>query len=491
MGDHTAEDLARAPSAKLEGLLVVGTYATLAAVWTSVHGFVIPYHYWQILPESALRQNAALALLNLHAQPPILNALLALILKASDASRLPPETIAATVQFAVGILAVAALWFLSARLVQNRLLRWAALALVVLNPFTYATTASFFYPLYELGLLVALAAAALRFFEEPSPGRFAFLVAPAVLLVNFRTLFHPAWFAAVLLLVTGLAWRQMRARWRSHAVIAGVGLILVVAWPVKNLVRFGFFGFSSWEGFSLSRGLPIENRFFREVFVRTAHRRLNPELAAVANSLVPLRLRGDPGIAEAQKVDGSPNWNHFVVIDACRALREAAVREYRAEPGLILKRAAYHYLIGLTTYAGRSPYTDGITWDVTDVRERDGGAWPELYELLVVQRFRKRAPGVLEGQLPPATTGLAFTLPLVVIAPGLVMWRQRRSLGAGGKTLALMSFCVAWALLLILLVDGIEGNRMRFCVEPFLLLGVAWAVDPIAASRHPKESEPA
>ena len=44
---------------------------------------------------------------------------------------------------------------------------------------------------------------------------------------------------------------------RDHDVVAAA-LVTLLAWPAKNAVEFGFFGYSSWRGVNLVRGLPID-----------------------------------------------------------------------------------------------------------------------------------------------------------------------------------------------------------------------------------------
>ena len=73
---------------------------------------------------------------------------------------------------------------------------------------------------------------------------------------------------------------------------------------------------------------------------------------------------------------------------------------------------------------------------------------------------------------------------LRLLAPLPVLWRRRRRFGAPEATIALMLFCGVWVTTLILAVDGMEGARSRWAVQPFLWIGVAWAIEALRADRH-------
>ena len=138
-----------------------------------------------------------------------------------------------------------------------------------------------------------------------------------------------------------------------------------------------------------------------------------------------------------------------------------------------------YYLNGLATFEGRNPYTDRLGWDL--VRgEANESRWARAYEAVAVQRFRGRDV----GPAPRLTTGMAFLYPLLLLAPLPVLWRRRRRFGAPEATIAHMLFWGVWVTTLILAVDGMEGARSRWAVQPFLWIGVAWAIEALRADRH-------
>jgi hypothetical protein len=76
-----------------------------------------------------------------------------------------------------------------------------------------------------------------------------------------------------------------------------------------------------------------------------------------------------------------------------------------------------------------------------------------------------------------------------MLAVLLALWNTRRTWGAAERTVALMLLSVGWILAMVLLVDGSEGNRIRFSTEPFFFAGGAWALGVFLRSRREKGAE--
>lgn len=462
----------------LDRAAVVGIYLALAAARIATDGFSIPWHYWQLLPVDALRDAPAAALLDLHAQPPFLNALLALLLALSRATGLSPEAIGAVLQVAAGAAGVLAVNELAARLVAHRAARLAIMALVLLNPFLYASIAHFTYTPWEMVFFAWLGVCALAWFDAPGPARLAALLSTALLLVHTRTVWHPAWFLGILGIALFPVRSRLAGRWRAVGAVVAAAVALLLAWPTKNLVRFGFFGFSSWQGYYSSRNV-IDSGFVQGFFARSADEPRDPAVMERLRQFVPPEFAARPALAALQKPDGSPNWNHFSIIPVSRELGRVARGVLAERPGLLIERLRMYYLNGLATFEGRNPYTDRLGWDLVRGEETDG-AWSRAYEAVAVQRFRGRDV----GPTPRLTTGMALLYPLLLLAPVPALWRRRKRFGAAEATVALLLFCGVWVTTLVLAVDGMEGARSRWAVQPFLWIGVAWALEAMGPKRR-------
>ncbi|MFM7734943.1 MAG: hypothetical protein ACKPBU_03055 [Alphaproteobacteria bacterium] len=446
-------------------------YAGLAASVFVRDGFSIPWHYWQLLSRDVLVETPWTALLDLHSQPPVLNALLAAILAVSRATGLAPETVGGALQFLAGAAGVLAVGLLASRLLSRRVSRAAVLALVVLNPFLYASIAHFTYTPWEMVLLAWTGVFASAWFERPSPGRLAALLAAALLVVHTRTAWHPAWFVGVTALALAPMRSRLEGRGRAVAAVVLAALVLLVAWPAKNLARFGFFGMSSWSGYYSARNV-VDSGFVEGFFARSNPDERNPAVLARLGDLVPAEWKDHPAVASLVKSDGSPNWNHASVIPLFAELGRVARGILRERPGLLLERLRMYYLNGIATFEGRNPYTDRLGWDLVTGEERDG-AWPRLYEAVTVQRFRGRE----SATEPRLTTGMAVLYPFLLLAPLAVLWHRRHRFRPAESTVALLVFCGLWITALLLVVDGMEGARGRWAVQPFLFVAFAWAIE--------------
>jgi len=445
-------------------------YAALFLAWNASGGvFHVWPDLWQLLPWPPLVEDLSGAMLDLHSQPPFLNLLFGLALQASVATSLPVETLLQPVYFAVGGASVATFAVLARRLVSCPAVRWIVVLLFVANPYLYASLHYLFYTPWELIFLLLSALHGLRLLERPSLGRFAAALAPAVLLVYTRSLFHPIWFVGLVVLIALLTRPALPGR--RGAMVASAALLLVAAWPMKNLARFGFFGYSSWSGMSIARGLPTGEPLLPSgyqarlgAFARTSNEPPAPGSVERAEWLVPSEFRDRPALASVAKPDGSPNWNHYALIPLSRELGTAALATLRENPSLLFMKAADFYANGYTLYEARWPYKTGYSPEMTT-----GQGWAKAYEMVVFLPFRDYDPAVTR-----ISTGFAILFPLIIVAALVVLWRRRRDWDAQDRTVVLMLFSIGWVFAMVLFVDGPEGNRVRYSTEPFLFLIAGW-----------------
>ncbi len=458
----------------------LAVYALLFAAWNLAGGgFKVWQDLWQLLPWPPLLENLGTSLLDLHAQPPLLNLLFGLALKAAVQTGMMAETLLQPLYFAVGAVSVATVTSVASRIVSRTWARRAVLLLILLNPYFYAIHHYLFYTAWEILFLNLTVLFSLRYFERPAASRLAAALAPAVLLVYSRSLFHPIWFVILLALLLALGRPRTPADWKKLVTIGAVSLILVAAWPLKNLVRFGFFGFSSWSGMSIARGLPtgeplLPSGYPRRLaaFARTSSEPLDPAAAEAARNFVPQQFLGRPTLTELTKPDNSPNWNHYALIPLSRQLGTAALEQLRRDPSLLFMKAIDFYLNGYAIYEARWPYQSGLSTEMTT-----GATWSGIYEAIVFQRFRAYNPSETN-----ITTGFAILFPAILIATVIALWR-RRPWGAAERTVVLMLFSILWVLALVMFVDGPEGNRVRFSTEPYLFLIVGWLLGSIPARK--------
>jgi hypothetical protein len=294
-----------------------------------------------------------------------------------------------------------------------------------------------------------------------------------------RSLYHPVWAAAMFgVLVVGRARlapdRPPAAAWlRSAALLA----FLLALWPLKNALLFGTPVGSSWIGYNLARGTPVQQPAFDE-YVRTG---------AVAETLrrqwqrsSPAFLRDAPVLVAPVKNGGTRNWNHYIFLLTYRQLEHDSLAWRREHPGEWLRQSLANYLLW-----GRPTYIDSYWLRLRgpdDPLYRLYAAWHQrlLFPDLrgAVLRWTPAAElhqhTVVWGGPAPYTLFILVGLPLLLAALALLL-PARLARGPDAWVALLAALALAWVLVVPCLTDGTEGNRMRYPVSPCLLLLAAWA----------------
>ena len=201
--------------------------------------------FWQNIPTDLLRDRALESLWWLHAQPPLWNALGAVLIKVFGDANLH---VLQALNIALGAAIVVLVLDLVTRHTGRR--RWglAAAVAMALHPALFLYEA---YALYTVlvAFLVLLAARLLSSATEKGASWWPLVgfVATISALVLTRSLYHLVLFVGVLPLVVIL---RGRPPLRPSLVLALLVLI-PAGWYGKNAVQHGFFGGSGWYGMGL------------------------------------------------------------------------------------------------------------------------------------------------------------------------------------------------------------------------------------------------
>lgn len=239
----------------------IRTHAGVAAaggwglVWCLLMATGQPYRLrvlhagWSVVPYDALVDDPFGAVWNMHIQPPLWN------LQAGLVGALRPLSSAVShglISLTTGCLLASAVCATLVHLGASRPVAWALTALATLNTQVLQLA---FEPKYDLAVAALLAGLVWSVARiDPSRRTWRALLIPVVIgtvLVMTRTLYHPAWLLAVLLVI-GWQWRELLDRRRVLALVA-VPLMVVGGWVVKNQVMFDQPALSSWTGMNLLR----------------------------------------------------------------------------------------------------------------------------------------------------------------------------------------------------------------------------------------------
>ncbi len=439
--------------------LLIYTLMFLVASGLGFH-LEVPYHYFQYLDKIHLQNRFWESVFYLHSQPPALNTLLSMALWLQRAVAVPVEWTLLLLHFGLGAAIVYALFTVSHAIVKNRWAVHILMLLLLINPVFYAYLFQFFYTVYEMFFLSILFLFAHRFLSQNQVKDFVVICLILVALIYTRSLFHFVWAMMVigLLLAMVMAERPLRHHlsfYRKLLLTSTITVILLLAWPLKNYLLFDFFGYSSWQGYNLSQGLPIEIPSIPDVF--TSEKKFE--------EVIPLPYQRIPVLKEDRKSDGSPNWNYYPVINISKKLNNQAISIIKNQPGLVLQKMYRNYINGYSLPSGRNPYEGRIDLRVANSPVRF--YWAKAYEILVFQYI-----GNDTRQNP--LNGFLFLVPIVLVLAAWKFFQTWHTDPRSAKTMALIWFSFVWVLFMVLFVDGIEGNRMRFPAEPFFWVMVAW-----------------
>jgi hypothetical protein len=432
--------------------------------------------FYQYLDPVILREDLGRGLFYLHAQPPLFNLYLGVVLKTAPGWS--HAAFAATFAGA-GLGLLLGLGWLARRLGAPG---WAAAgvpALLALTPGYLVYSHWLFYTLPVAALLV-LAACALAEYARAGRACHAHLfvwAAAAVLLT--RSLFHPLWLLASLAVCAGLLERRLR---RPLIVATAVPLLLVGGWYAKTYALAGTFAGSSWLGISLSKWWPLTQG----------------ELSALAaGGVVPAFWAswvhepdfyrpygffaaagappGHPALAAPYKSTGAPNLNHADYARISVALEQGARNLVRLRPERYLLRTLTAARVFLQP--GPDSVAHLVDYDFAGVRW-----WRSVSTDLLFRTRPIRYPQDLVEPDPGLT-------PLLFVA--LLLFGGWRLLGRSGPnpaTRAVHAFLVVtvlWVAVVSSLIEVGENDRMRWEIEPFLAALVASALGGVRAARSP------
>ena len=418
---------------------------------------------YQYLDPQILRDDLLRGLYYLHAQPPLFNLFLGVVMK------LFPE--ATTEAFAVIYLAMS-LGLLVAMVCLMRGLGISDLVIAVMIPL-FAWTPNFmvyshwvFYTL-PVSLLVLGMAAFLAAYIDSGKRRLVHLFSwTAALLMLTRAPYHPLWFLGI---VVGVA-LLLKGEKRKAILVSAIAPLLVVNLVYfKNFVQVGSYSGSSWLGMNLAKRWPLsqaEMAALREQGKLPAvwHRRPFRE----PNELQHLGYFAPgnavhPSVDEPYKTNGEPNFNHRDYAEISQEMQRADAFLILHYPGRYLQRSVTAFLLYL------QPGPNGVDFLV----DYDFSQVHRLRDVLTRTLFLggpiQRPIRMLE---PPVNLWLLLFPALV----GFGVYRVFRGETSQRPVFAYIVVTILWVTLTSNLIEIGENDRMRWEVEPLLTVLLAVAV---------------
>jgi hypothetical protein len=449
--------------------------------WLGYEMYTIPWKNWQLLDRELLLSKPLESLFYLHSQPPLLNIFLALTLWISKWLPLSPEAIAHGFFISFGLGSVILFFGLIGKLTGNLAYAIIATILLVANPSTWYFQRQFYYPFLLFVFFIVLIHSLETYFrnteEEAVPGLPIFLLM-VFLITSVRSLYHPFWAVGLVSLVflfhLWISEKRIRTLRASKKILYTAAILAVFIVPLKNKLVFDQFTTSSWTGFNLIRGTKQPRETLREFKERGV---VPPPIEKALHDFETTYNLEEPNVlSQINKSTGGTNMNHYLLLEVNPVLTRRAVQYRLNNPLHWLKQTIYHYLtwsappfLNTYTYQLRGPSTPsylGAASIYETIFYLD--ARPSL-EKLMVRKVNWPSLLLLREEVAYPIFGI-FYFPVLMVLSLITILRKFKQ--GDKKTTALMVvmiYNIIWALLVPILTDGFESNRMRYAVFPLLI----------------------
>jgi len=471
------------------GVFVVSRLVALAAGVRYDDGLL--HNAYQLLDVRLLHDDPITSIFYLHSQPPLFNALTALVIQLPAAAVRP---VLAVLWAAAGLVTALLVFATMVRVGVRARLAVVIVCVYLVAPETLLTESWFFYSQLELLLTALMLWALARFAASGRTADGVLFAASLASLVLLRASFHPL--VMVLLLV--IVWRQLRLEPRQVALIVVVPLLVVGAWSVKNVAVFDSWTNSTWAGMNMSylarAGLTQARceQLVAEHAVSAAecHEAFRAA-AAYATQFPHPKQYGTAATDSVTKSTGQPNYNASIYIDVgARYQRDSIELLRRGGLGAITRAELAAYTVwaqpgddSLQLRRVRAPIAGYANWfDRLVLLRPVATGWNDP------ARFAASAGAFPWGN---ALGSVSYTLVALfgfAIYGGITGWRRGRS---GARALG----CVCAVGLIVLVsstfvgnaLDYRENNRFRVEIGPVTLVlaavGLEFAIQGWVARR--------
>jgi hypothetical protein len=183
-------------------------------------------------------------------------------------------------------------------------------------------------------------------------------------------------------------------------------------------------------------------------------------------------------VGDSEKHDGSRNWNHLILMEVSPQLAREGIRWRLENPLLWARVAAMQYLMwARPTY--ERPYRGDLHGPPSQAYQVYAGVYRALLFTDVRPWVERATSGLdLHRHMVLKSTGepLKYTLfgllwfPAVALATVAALFRRGRLRTVEGWASVFALYAVAWTMVVPVLTDGIEANRMRFYTAPLFTL---------------------
>lgn len=457
------------------------------------------YTMWQIVDPVWLRKDLAETLFYLHGQPPLFNFIVGLVAKLPESA----WTLAWTGIFMCLGLALCLTIFHLCRAFSFSCLSATAIAfcfMITPQAILYENWLLYTYPtalLLTLGVLLAV-----RYLRTGTSLSLWGMIAAFVCVCLMRSLFHLVW---IMVLFGFIWWGTVLGGYprRRAARALLTGIVIVSSVYFKNFLLFGSFSASSWFGMTFLQTVYYDRDW---AWPERAYVAVKPQVVERLLEERELSLASKYG-AFSQRISEDETLRELLRRPKVRLLAEprksrARYTNYNYEPYIefsrmsqrdamvLLRHDASVYFSNIASNAFRYFFKPSYDYVFLSDNARHIGAWNKFFHVLLIRESLSEHPlvkqisDVAEGRedgFKPwreewhAAYLLAFTVILALVF-SLHKSLQAALASIAGKTAVhqpewlIISWIMLWVCVVPILLSGFEAHRMRFMIEPLLVV---------------------
>ncbi|HEX5050158.1 MAG TPA: hypothetical protein VFZ65_00170 [Planctomycetota bacterium] len=441
--------------------LLTALHLGIALIYRHVFGVGIEPDpgIWQILPTDLLAARPVESIWNMHSQPPLFNALRAVLVNAFGDAALDRLH---DVHMVLGALMCGMVYVVAREIVRRRWLAFVAALAVALHPSLFLYEAYELYTLVSAFLVVAVLMCLARHRRSQRRVWLYGFVLCLDLLVLTRSVFHPL----LLLLAVPSACVLAGPRWRRVLVVTAALSCVSLGWYAKNELQYGTFSGSSWGGLCLFR-VASYKWSPQELAALAASGEIAPAVASLRafsrpSAYVPFGFDRTSPVPALSRDD----FHNINVVALSSMYGRAALQLIRRRPDryvATVTQAVRTFCSPSAWYWGVEKNAARIAWHVGLVAGLLEGGW---FARLGGAWFPHRGDF---GSFVVVLLPLALLLHLWAMVRGcgtsLAAFRHRLR---GDAAMSGAWLLIAYTLVVTSCLEYGENNRFRFLVEPVL-----------------------
>lgn len=427
------------------------------------------YDNWQYLDVETLTHNLWRGVWYDHAQPPVFNLFLGIVLKLTGSNA---ATTFVVIFKGFTLLNTFLLYTLLGRIAPNRYIPLLIALLYLLSPATMIFESELFYTSFITFFLLLSAFFLLRLQDEQNSSGWANTLGfflPLVVACLTRSMYHLVWLAAISAIL--LFCLRKKAIFTKFLLSSLLSLGLVGSWYIKNFVIFHQFSTSSWLGMNLARNVfhdeNITDSSRIEAYEPFSDLKVYKPFIQGNNQQKYAGLN-DRDLLQEKKNDTIKNVHQVDYIEVSKKYSAASIAYIKSHPATYMRNVAMSGMIFFAT-ATRYPHEE---YQVKKI-------W--LYDLLYSFNFTHFANGKLQRRI----TLLLSAVPKMILYAMVFFILLRPS--ARKRSLTLLNIFIFSTILYIFalgsLIEHYENMRFRYEIEPLFLLLLGQAVWRVWQSR--------